>query len=117
MNKRQKLGQRGERLAEEYFKRRRFSILERNYRYRRGEIDLIARRGNLIVFIEVKTRSSNTFIDAEQSLRSRQISSIREVAEHYLHEVKWQGEVRFDILTIEENGMRITLRHFEDAFY
>jgi putative endonuclease len=106
-------GQKAEEKATLYLKDKGYEILERNYRYRRSEIDIIARKENLIVFVEVKYRSGNSYGDPEISVNEKKESQVLSGAENYLFEKDWNGEVRFDIISILSD---CSIEHFEDAF-
>jgi len=92
------------------------SVAERNYRYKRAEIDLIAQKDECIVFVEVKTRSSNAYGHPEEAVNEKKARKIVEGAEHYVQEKEWAGNIRFDIVAVSL-GAEFEIRHFEDAFY
>lgn len=117
MTKRHLLGKRGEKLAKAYFLNQRFEIVCENYRYRRFEIDLIVKKGGLLVFVEVKTRTSIRFGYPEETLSVQQENRIRKAAEEYIFTSGWQGKIRFDIISIVVRKNRAVLRHFVDALY
>jgi len=112
-----KRGNEGEQLASDFLIQNGFEILERNYRYKRSEIDVIARIGNLLIFVEVKTRSSSTFGHPEEFVDSRKRKKILEGAEHYLYETDWKGNVRYDIVSVNLISTKAEVVHIEDAFY
>ena len=117
MPSRKVLGAKGERMAAEFLRRRGFEIIERNFRFNRGEIDLIARKGKLIVFCEVKTRRSSTFGSGEEAVDERKQDQIRKVAEGYIAERDIEGsDFRFDVLVIEMHGKSTRIRSIENAF-
>ena len=120
------LGRRGELLARKLLKRKGMKILSTNYRCGGGEVDLIALDGSTrrlsgaatIVFVEVKTRSSDRYTDPESAVNRDKQRRLRKAAEHYLcrHEAE-DFNVRFDIVSIVMARGRETLtRHIEDAF-
>lgn len=108
------LGKKGEDLAIEYYLQKGYQLITRNYRYRRGEIDLIFEKSKCLVFVEVKLRKHLTFGHPEEFVTNNQQRSIINTADHYLQEPQWEGNIRFDIIAINAQ-MEIT--HFEDAFY
>ena len=115
--RRQRLGRAGEAWAAAYLEREGYEIVARNYRARRGEIDLIARRGDLLVFVEVKTRSSGAFGSGGESVGRAKQARIARVAAHYLGRLPpFDWDVRFDVISIQisEGGVRIS--HIPDAF-
>lgn len=100
-NKRQ-TGSGYEKIAAAYFIKQGFEILEYNYRERRSEIDLIARDGEYLVFIEVKYRSSTVRGNPEEAVDWRKQQRIRKGAMHYLYTHGYSEDVpcRFDVLAI-----------------
>jgi putative endonuclease len=112
------LGQAGEDAAAAHLLTQGYTIARRNYRYRRAEVDLIARRGeDLLVFVEVKARSSAQFGHAEEFVTERKRQLFRLAAEQYQEETNWQGDIRFDIIALLRTADGFRLEHFEDAFY
>jgi putative endonuclease len=112
------LGQAGETAAADYYLAQGYEVLARGYRHGRAEVDLVLRRSNeLLVFAEVKTRSSGQFGPPETFVSTRKKELFRIAATHLQEELDWRGDIRFDIvaLTLLSQGFRI--EHFEDAFY
>ena len=113
-NKRQ-VGTEKEILAAEYLKKKGYFIIEKNYRVRQGEIDLIARDGTCIVFVEVKYRADGRSGDALEAVTGAKIRQISKMALFYLNQKKISIDntlIRFDVIGI--NGDSIT--HIENAF-
>ncbi|MFY0598267.1 MAG: YraN family protein [Cyclobacteriaceae bacterium] len=107
-------GKYGEDLAVSFLEEKGFEILERNHRYKKGEIDIIALLQNeLLVFFEVKNRKSNSHGEPESFVSNQQKRLIISGAESYIFDINWQKDIRFDIITITGNE----LVHIEDAFY
>lgn len=99
------LGERGEALAWGYLKKQGYSILEKNYRTRFGEIDVIASRHGVIVFLEIKTRRNHHFGLPEEAVDWRKRQKMIRVAESYLQTKKIENrEARFDILSVTWDG-------------
>lgn len=115
MNKNKDLGQEGEQMAAEYLKKRGYSILERNYKFGRREIDLIASKGDVLAFVEVKTRKDTRYGNPEEAVDDRKAEMIMYVAEQYLSKHSWPGRIRFDIIAIIKND-NPGIEHFKDAF-
>ncbi|MBD2770229.1 YraN family protein [Hymenobacter sp. BT664] len=112
------LGQAGETAAADYFRSQGYEILARGYRHGRAEVDLVLRRAaELLVFVEVKTRSSGQYGPPETFVSVRKKELFRRAATHLQEEIDWTGDIRFDIvaLTLLRQGFRI--EHFEDAFF
>ena len=115
---RQRIGDRGETLALRYLAKKGYTPVERNYRTRLGEIDLIVRDKGALVFVEVKLRRGTGFGDPLEAVTPRKQARIRRVAELYLAEkgAGFDGEVRFDAVGILLGVGKPKLRHVEDAF-
>ena len=113
-----KLGARGEALAWNFLRKQGYSILEKNYRTRFGEVDVIAQKGDVLVFLEVKTRRDHQFGFPAESVNWKKRQKLTRVAEAYLQAKRLENQAtRFDILSITWDGR--TEPHFsllEDAF-
>ena len=110
-------GANGETTAAQYLQRQGFRILQQNYRYDRGEIDIVAEDNNEIVFVEVKARHSNTYGTPEEAVTSKKQQQIRSVAEGYLSEHNSNERVcRFDVIAIDWRGGQTDIRHYRNAF-
>lgn len=100
MNRQQK-GKAGEDLAAALLEKQGYEIVQRNYRFDRGEIDLVAHEGGELVFIEVKARHSDRFGSPEESVTPAKEEQLKKVAEGYLMEHRLDGQVcRFDVVSI-----------------
>ncbi|MCG8473901.1 MAG: YraN family protein [Cytophagales bacterium] len=108
-------GDRGERIALNYLKSKGFSLLEKQYRYGRKEIDLIVSKEQLLVFAEIKSRKNNHFGYPEASVDFRKQEAIWEVAACYLEQHPWAGDIRYDIIAVTFSP-KLEIVHFEDAF-
>jgi putative endonuclease len=112
------LGQAGEQAAASYYQAQGFEVLARGYRHGRAEVDLVLRRGNeLLIFAEVKTRSSSQFGPPETFVSARKKELFRLAATHLQEEMDWRGDIRFDILALTLLSQGFHIEHFEDAFY
>jgi putative endonuclease len=110
-------GQHGEQLAAEYLISLGYKILERNWRYSKSEIDLIAMHENILVLIEVKTRSYDFFGTPESFVSDHKELLMHEAASVYMEKIQHDWEFRFDIIGILlNNDGTHTLEHFTDAF-
>ncbi len=107
----------GEEKAVDYLEEKGYRILERNFRFDRGEIDIVAEENGVLVFIEVKTRHSQSFGNPEDAVTIAKRDQIRKVAEGYLFKNNIDGrDCRFDVVAIERSGSDIHIRHIENAF-
>ena len=110
-------GQRGEALAAQYFRTQGYDVVAHNFRHGRAEIDLIVRKESLLIFVEVKTRSSIRFGYPEATLQPAQTRRIVAAADQYLHLHPWTGHIRFDIVAVVLSPEGHQLDHFPDAFW
>ena len=108
------LGKESEELASQLLIKKGFEILEQNYRFGNKEIDIIAKQNNLVVFVEVKARSTNFFGEPESAISAKKLENISQAAIHYLEQKQWNCEVRFDAISIIKNKNKTELVHFED---
>jgi putative endonuclease len=94
-------GESAERHAEDFLQARGLQVVARNYRKPFGEIDLIAREGPTLVFVEVRKRSHRAFADGAESIDRRKLQRLRRTAEAFLQQQRWSGPVRFDVLVLD----------------
>ncbi len=113
------IGDIGESLAENHLISEGYEILERNWRYSRAELDLIARKDEALIFIEVKTRSYNYFGEPEEAVTPAKEALIMDAAQRYMEKIGHDWEIRFDIISviIDSKGEKQQLEHFRDAFF
>ena len=109
-------GKRGEDLAVEFLQKQGYRILERNYRHKHSEIDIITQFEDTLVFVEVKTRTNMKYGHPEEFVDDKQTEKIMQGADHYLSDLDWKGDIRFDIIAIEMKA-KPRIEHFVDAFY
>jgi putative endonuclease len=112
-----KLGSEGEEKAVAYLQSKSYAILETNWRYRKTEIDIIARDGDTLVIAEVKTRAHWQAEEAEKSVTRAKQSRIIKAANAYVLEKELSFEVRFDVVVLIKSGLSFKITHFVDAFY
>ncbi|HUL44867.1 MAG TPA: YraN family protein [Bacteroidota bacterium] len=107
----------GEQLAIEYLEKKAYHILQRNYRFEHGEIDIVADDHGVLVFVEVKARSSREYGEPEEAVTESKRRKIRHTADGYLFENGIDDRIcRFDVIGIEFGQQRPVIRHLEDAF-
>jgi putative endonuclease len=117
MAKHYDLGIEGEQIALEFLLNNGYLVLEKNYRYKKSEIDLIVKKDSTIAFVEIKTRSNTVFDLPENAVNAKKIEKLQEGALHYIEINDLKEEVRFDILTIIKNADKIEINHIIDAFW
>ena len=111
------LGSWGEQCAEEYLRRKGYVILERDWKSGHRDLDIIALDGAVLVFVEVKTRRNRMFTDPETAVDYRKIRNIKLAANHYIKYRRYDGDCRFDIVSvIGQNGQLEEIEHIEEAF-
>jgi len=110
------LGKKGEALAAEYLLRNGFSIKAKNWRYLKAEIDIIAQKKDVLVIVEVKTRSSIAITAPEDAVNKKKIKLLVTAANEYVIQHDLDVEVRFDIISIHKKGEKYNLNHIEGAF-
>ena len=116
MNRQQK-GKAGEDLAAAMLEKQGYEILQRNYRFDRGEIDLVAREGGELVFIEVKARHGDRFGSPEDSVTPAKEEQLKKVAEGYLLEHQLDNQAcRFDVVSISYREGAPQMRIIRNAF-
>ena len=113
---RQRLGQAAEELAAQHLQQQGYTIVARNYRYGRAEVDLIARKDQLLLFVEVKARSSDRFGYPEEFVSPQQQERLQDAAAHYVIEHDWDHAIRFDIIAVLAKNKRLEVEQLEDAF-
>lgn len=111
------LGRSGELLAAEYLENKGYTVLDRNWRSGHKELDLVARSGDTLVVVEVKTRGSARFGNPEDAVDMRKIRRLVLATDAYLRLKCLDMNVRFDIVTIIDSGGKVTVEHIEDAFF
>jgi putative endonuclease len=111
-------GNQGENIAAEYLLKQGYTILERNWRHRSWEIDIIGSRGKFLVFFEVKTRTSERFGKPEASIGQEKMNHLKKAAEEYLYRHPDWKFIRFDVIAITlQQGMVREIFVIEDVFF
>jgi putative endonuclease len=109
-------GKIGEKLAKEYLLNRGYEILHTNWRVARYEVDIIAQKDNILMFCEVKYRNSNLFGEPETFVTKQKQKNIIKSAAVYVELNHWQGECRFDIISVLNNKKITNINHIENAY-
>jgi putative endonuclease len=117
LNRRQQFGQESETVALKFLKKQKYKILEKNYRTRQGEIDIIARDGDTISFIEVKARTSDHFGDPKGAVTLQKQRKISMVALQYLKATNQSdAKARFDVVAISSTVTTPKIEIIKNAF-
>jgi len=111
------LGSKGESIAARFLSEKGYAIIAYNYKTRIGEIDIIAKDGETIVFVEVKTREDDAFAAPFESVNAAKRQKMKNVASLYLQKQSKEFPARFDVISItcRQNGKR-SIHHIMDAF-
>ncbi len=118
MFKHNKLGTKGEQIANNYLLNKGYKILNRNWRAGKKEIDIIAEKNLILVFFEIKTRTGYDFGFPEESVNKKKQNFIKSAAETYIFQNPNYNIIQFDIISIILEGDIVKeLIHFEEAFY
>lgn len=107
----------GEKLAASYLAQNGYNIVATNYRYQRAEIDLIVQKNNLLVFVEVKMRSSDRHGYPEEAVQQKKIDLFLLAADAYIYQTNWLHDIRFDIIAISGTPTAFEVHHIKDAFH
>jgi putative endonuclease len=114
----QDIGALGEQYAVELLQNKSYRILERNWRWRRAEIDIIAWDGEILVFVEVKTRSYLQHGRPEEAIRGKKLQMLEQAAGAYMRKINHEWEVRFDSVSVQlfRDGT-YAITHHEDIYF
>lgn len=112
----QNIGKSGEDLAAQFLEENGYHILERNWRFKHVEIDIIAKHHEFLVIVEVKTRKSDSYGEPYTFVNMRKQRSLIFAAERYVFSHYLDMEVRFDIISIIRDDNRTSIEHIKDAF-
>ena len=118
MAKQQTIGLLGEDTAAAYLQGLGYIILERNWRFSKAEIDIICKDRDVLVFVEVKSKSYTYFGEPEDSVSAYKETLIIDAANRYMEKIAHDWAIRFDIVSIlfdKKRNPKIT--HFKDAFF
>ncbi|MEJ1223117.1 YraN family protein [Sediminicola sp. 1XM1-17] len=117
MGNHNEFGRLGEQIAADYLAKQGYHIKERNYRYLKAEIDIVALKGDDLAIIEVKSRSTNFIAHIADTVTEKKKKLLVMAADHYVVHHNLDVSVRFDIITIFKEQGKFKLEHLEDAFY
>lgn len=110
------LGREGEEIAVQYLIKNGYEILERNWRYLKAEIDIIAQNQDHLIIVEVKTRSSVALGNPEDFVDKKKINLLIKATDIYVNEQDIDKNIRFDIISIHKNGVKLDICHIKEAF-
>ena len=110
------LGKEGEKLAVEYLQKNGYLIVEKNYRFLKAEVDIIAKKEGTLAVVEVKTRSTTYFGNPQDFVNPKKIKLLVIAIDDYVTKNDLDVEIRFDIIAIIKQRSEFVIEHIEDAF-
>ena len=111
------LGAFGEQSAARYLRKKGYSIISANFKSKSGEIDLVASKGDVIAFVEVKTRQTGGMLPPSAAVDEQKRKNIKDTAAYYLSRYHYDLTVRFDIIEVLVDGSTlVSVSHIENAF-
>lgn len=116
MARHNELGKEGEELAATYLLKNGYKVVARNFIYQKAEVDIIARKGDILAVVEVKTRSTPDFGNPRDFVKQKKIRLLVKAIDFFVNEHKLDVDVRFDIIGIIKNKADTRVEHLEDAF-
>ena len=111
------LGKKGEELAVNFLLENGYTIIERNYRFDKAEVDIIAKKDTILPIIEVKTRSTVDVGNPQDFVKPKQIQNLVKAGDEYVTVNALDVEVRFDIIAIVKEKNKFNIEHLKNAFY
>ena len=115
MKDKKNTGSQGEKLAAGYLLQNGYKVIEKNFRYKRSEIDIICQKDKILVFVEVKTRTNTFFGYPEDFVDENKMDNLHRAASAYIEKCNWQHDIRFDIISITKRKNTSDIQHFEDV--
>lgn len=110
------LGNEGELRAQAYLREQAYIIKHTNWTCGKLELDIVAEKDGWLVVVEVKTRSTDTFEHPQEAITPRKIKNIVLATQEYILQYNWQGETRFDVISVIPKGQSFVIEHIKDAF-
>jgi len=111
-----RLGKTGESIARAYLEKKGYDIIEQNYRTKYAEIDLIAKKNNILVFVEVRTKTNEQYGTPEETINQKKLRKLYSNANAYVGFKKWEGQFRIDAICIVLDSSKNVKRieHYEN---
>lgn len=110
------LGKLGEEIAVDFLSKNGYKIVQQNYHYLKAEVDIIAKKDDTLIAVEVKTRSSDYFENPQDSVNPKKIKLLVAAMDNFVTENDLDVEIRFDIISILKQQSDFKIEHIEDAF-
>ena len=116
MAKHNELGKKGEAIAVDYLKNMGYKVLETNWRFSRAEIDVIAMDGEVLVFLEIKTRSQRKHGAPTDSISPKKRMLMLDAATRYMEMINHEWAIRFDVISVITDAQHTETTHHKDSF-
>lgn len=117
MGKHNEFGRLGEQKAVDFLLKNGYEVLFRNYRYQKAEVDIIAKKENILAIVEVKSRKMGFLGEISDSIGRKKINLLVAATDQYIQENDLDVEVRFDVIIVIKKGEMFEVEHQENAFY
>lgn len=112
--RRQRVGIAGEKAARHYLEGKGYQIMQLNYRCSLGEIDIVAREGAAVIFVEVRTRTGTAFGTAAESVTAAKLDRLRKLARHFMqHQYGREVQGRIDLITVQMDPENLAVQNLE----
>lgn len=111
------IGDKGEEIAAQYLANKGYKILSRNWQLMHRELDIVAMKNNMLIFVEVKTRAENFVVSPAEAVSRRKQKLVIQAADLYINKNNLDYEAQFDIISIIYKGNAFAIEHIENAFY
>lgn len=109
------IGNRGEMLAAEHLQIKGYEILQRNYRTKWGEVDIVAKDKNIVVFVEVKTKTTDKYGEPWEMVNQWKVEQVKKMGELWCREYAWEGRVRMDVIGVWLAEAEPRIEHWESV--
>ncbi len=116
MAKHNNTGKEGELLAQKHLQSLGYEILHTNWVCNKNELDIVAKKNNLLIVVEVKTRSSDYFGQPKDAITTAKIKRIVQATNDYIQQFEIDLDIRFDVISIIKNNKEFSIEHIKDAF-
>jgi TIGR00252 family protein len=117
MSLKKDIGRQGEQIAKEYLQKKGYQILDTNWYNHHCELDIVAKDGEELVIVEVKTRTTSIFGDPSDAVNTKKMRRMINTADSYIRRHNLNNETRFDIISIIYEKKTYQIEHIKDAFY
>lgn len=111
------IGKHGEKIAYTFLRKKGYEVLATNFRFEKTEIDIVCKKDKTIVFVEVKTRTTEEHGNPEEAVDAKKQEKIVRTAERFIQVHDMLGDIRFDVVSVITDGKKNKVTHIRDAFF